>query len=67
MKFYRVHFNNNSAISAEIDSNLGDLVHLVEENNHRFIDWLVVSADNEADAMREATNVLTQYRMAFGI
>ena len=61
MNEYKVIFENNIPVFArrlDVAENK-DLIKLSTEGDKRFMNWLVVYGDNEADAIEIAKKVLT--------
>jgi len=61
MKGYRVIFEDNLPVFArQIEpADSDEIVKLTNQGNKRYLNWLVVYGDNEADAMEIATKVMT--------
>ncbi|MCD6011206.1 MAG: hypothetical protein K0Q79_1068 [Flavipsychrobacter sp.] len=69
MKYFKVFFENNIPVLAERLPiiNPEDIISISEKEGKRYIAWLVVYADNEADAIRESTEILKKYNSFFGL
>jgi hypothetical protein len=65
MNYYKVWFKDNIPTAAEglLNLPLTEIVHISEKDGRRFIEWLVVSADDEKHAIEEAAILLKLYIM----
>lgn len=69
MKYFKVLFENNIPTSAQrlYDVVTGDIISISQKDNERVIQWLIVYAENEKDAIEEAAELLKKYYAFFGL
>jgi hypothetical protein len=58
-----VHFENNKPVIAEklLALPLSEIVKISDGHGYRIVKWIVVSADDEKQAIEEAGNMYTLY------
>jgi hypothetical protein len=69
MKYFKVHFENNAPISAERIPELAtdEIIHISEVKGKKVINWLIVYAEDETDAVEDASDLLKKYYLFFGL
>jgi len=69
MKLFKVFFDGTTAVAAEPvpEPRPAELINIVEINGKRLLEWLIVSAHDENDAMSEAEHIAIQYKDSLGL